>query len=143
MNRDEQIARLDLDQAKVNFEIETDTGRHDDPPKMEFDRMGICKNCDMHQASYETHIIRYWCKKTMAYWHKRMVFCDMNKEVARVMGNGFNTVTEDYIDGLSLEMVLVYCHIYGIDHDKDQWLDDEYESKENDLKVALMDKMCK
>jgi len=133
--------KLDLEQAKANFEIETDPHRHDEV-EYEFDRMGVCKNCESFKILYGSTDIKYWCLKTMRYWSKRMIFCEMNKEVARAM-NGYFMVTEAYVDGLDLDMVLVYCHIYGIEHNKDQWLDDEYIEKEDELKVKLMDEMCK
>ncbi len=79
MTREQEIAKLDLEQAKTNFEIETDPGRHDEPPATVFDRMGICKNCDQYQVSYESHYTKYWCKKTMTYWNRIMVFCEENE----------------------------------------------------------------
>ena len=82
-DHEQEIVKLDLEQAKTNFEIETDLGRFDEPPATVFDRLGICKNCPDYDVLYGVHYIKYWCKKTMGYWNLNMVFCRMNEEIAR------------------------------------------------------------
>ena len=143
MTRAEEIAKLDLEQAKRNFEIETDSGRFDEPPATIFDRLGICKNCPDYDVLYGVHYIKYWCKKTMGYWNLNMAYCKENEIIARDAMNGWNGVTEQYIDDMSLKVLLAYCNIYGIDHDQERWLDDDYPDKEDELKVKLKDIMCK
>ena len=85
MTREDEIAKLDLEQAKANFEIETDPGRHDEPPAMDFDRLGICRGCRMYKYIFSGDKPKYWCLETMRYWYKTMTFCEDNARVTEVM----------------------------------------------------------
>ena len=87
MTREDEIAKLDLNQAKANFEIETDEGRHDEPPVMDFDRLGICKKCRLCRVSYGSYEVRVRCGAMFSYIRnpKDMIYCEDNARVTEVM----------------------------------------------------------
>jgi len=59
------------------------------------------------------------------------------------MTNGFTSVTEQYVEDMSFGALIAYCNIYGVDHDEEQWLDDEWHDKESELRVKLMEVLCR
>ena len=82
MNREETIAKLDLEDAKRNFDIETDAGRHDEPPVMEFDRLAICRKCIHFVITYGSLKIYKYCKKTMRNGAEQFKFCPESDDKA-------------------------------------------------------------
>lgn len=87
MTREEEIAKLDLNQAKANFEIETDPGRHDEPPVMDFDRLGICKHCRVSQINYPGYKVTITCPFMGMYARdvRKAEFCEDNARVTEYM----------------------------------------------------------
>jgi hypothetical protein len=87
MNRQEQIAKLDLEQAKANFDIETDPGRHWEPPTMTFNRLVICSKCRKSRINHNSHRVTITCPVVGMYSRdiRRAEYCDDNERVAEIM----------------------------------------------------------
>ena len=49
----------------------------------------------------------------------------------------------NYIDGLTFRQLCSVADRYSVPHNEDQWLDDEFPDKEDDLRVAVAEAMEK
>ncbi len=50
-------------------------------------------------------------------------------------------LAEQFVEDITTEALFTWCDIYGIPHNEDQWLDDEWPKREDELRVKLAERM--